>query len=70
MATWVAVKFVGSGEASYVNADQVAYAMTSDQTDTCQVNFAGAKDNYVVVEGSADKILNSMSGPAFDITKA
>ena len=70
MATWVAVKIVGSGEVSYVNADQVAYVMTSDQTDTCQVNFAGAKDSYVVVEGSADRILNSMGGPAFDVTGA
>jgi hypothetical protein len=70
MATWVAVKIVGSGGVSYINADQVTYVMAGDQTDVCQVNFAGAKDSYAVVEGDADKIVNSMGGPAFDATRA
>ena len=70
MATWVAVKIVGTGGVSYINADQVAYVMAGDQTDVCQVNFAGAKDTYVVVEGNAEKIVTSMGGPAFDVTKA
>jgi hypothetical protein len=68
MATWVAVKIAGSSEVSYINAEQVAYVMTSNEH--CQVNFAGDKDHYVVIEGDADKIVNSMGGAAFDMTRA
>ena len=58
MATWVAVKITGSGEPSYINADQVAYVRTGNQN--CQVNF----------EGDADKIVNSMGGAAFDAARS
>ena len=68
MATWVAVKTTGSGGVSYINADQVAYVMTTNQT--CRVVFAGAKEHCIEIEGNADKIVNSMGGPAFDAARA
>jgi hypothetical protein len=68
MATWVAVKPTGPGGPSYINADQVAYVMTTNQT--CRVFFAGAKEHCIEIEGDADRIVNSMGGPAFDATRA
>jgi hypothetical protein len=56
------------GGPSYINADQVAYVMTTNQT--CRVFFAGAKEHCIEIEGDADKIVNSMGGPAFDATRA
>jgi hypothetical protein len=41
--------------------------MTSNEN--CQVNFAGDRDPYIIVEGDADKIVNSIGGPAFDATR-
>jgi hypothetical protein len=68
MATWVAVKIAGSGEVSYINAEQVAYVMTSNQN--CQVNFVGDRDHHIMIEGDADRVVNSMGGAAFDMTRA
>jgi hypothetical protein len=67
MATWVAVKIAGSDGISYLNAEQIAYVLAGGES--CQVNFVGAKDNYVVIEGDADKLINNMGGAARDATR-
>ena len=67
MATWVAVKIVGSGGRSYINAEQVAYVMTTDRNG--QVNFVGDRDHHIIIEGDADLIVNSMGGATFDTTR-
>ena len=66
MATWVAAKIAGSNEVSYINTEHVAYVMTSNQN--CQVNFVGDRDHHIIIEGDADKIVNSIGGPTFDTT--